>query len=333
MKWKLKITGIIILSLFSIGVIAFLLGPKPNAPKLKKLNFNLTNDLSILEKQIDESESSTPGIKRGCEAKIIWADTAKKSKTKIAFLYIHGFGASEKEADPVHKNLAQKYRANLYLCRLAGHGIDLGDATMAKITADDFVYSIENALAITKQLGDSVIVISNSFGGALSLWQASVHPEIKALVLYSPCVRSFDERASMFARPWGLKLIEAMMGSAVFDYKPYNDEYAKYWTTHYNLNGLAAFQTFLLHAMNKETFERIKCPVFMGYWYKNESVKDTVASVAAMLNMFNQIVSVRKQKFAFPSVANHEISTPVLSKDVEGVQSQSEKFLNSVIQE
>ncbi|HWZ22457.1 MAG TPA: alpha/beta fold hydrolase [Cytophagaceae bacterium] len=333
MKRKLKITGIIFLSFFGIGVIAFLFGPKPKAPKLEKLNFDLTNDLSILEKQIDESESSAPGIRRGCEAKIVWADTVKKGKTKIAFLYIHGFGASEKEADPIHKNLAQKYRANLYLSRLAGHGIDLGDSTMAKITADDFVYSIENALAITKQLGDEVIVISNSFGGALSLWQASVHPEIKALVLYSPCIQTANESASMFAKPWGLKLIEAMTGSDVFDYKPYNDEYAKFWTTHYNLNGLAAFQTFLLHTMDKETFEKIKCPIFVGYWYKNENVKDTVASVTAMLTMFNQIGSTYKQQFAFPNVANHEIATAILSKDIEAVQIQSEKFLTSIIQE
>jgi hypothetical protein len=38
--------------------------------------------------------------------------------------------------------------------------------------------------------------------------------------------------------------------------------------------------------MNKKTFEKIKCPVFMGYWHKNENGKDTVASVPAMLKMF-----------------------------------------------
>jgi esterase/lipase len=217
------------------------------------------------------------------------------------------------------------------LARLAGHGINLGDSTMANITADDFAYSAEYALAIAEALGDEVIIISNSFGGALSCWLASRHPEIKALILYSPCIRVNDQRAEMIAQPGAVQSIIQYSGSAMVDFKPYNDEYAKYWTTHYHLNGLAAFQIFLFREMNKETFEKIKCPVFMGYWYKNESEKDTVASMPAMLKMFDELGSENKQKFAFPNVGNHELSTPILSKDIETVQSETEKLLKGIL--
>ena len=61
---------------------------------------------------------------------------------------------------------------------IAGHGIDRGDSTMAKMTADAFIYSAEYALAVGKTLGDEVIVMSNSFGGALSCYLASKHPEL-----------------------------------------------------------------------------------------------------------------------------------------------------------
>jgi esterase/lipase len=331
MRPKLKKVLKIVLAIFVILIIAYYLGPKPAAPKLEQLTFNLPNHLSLLEHKIITEENATKGIRPGCEAEIVWADTMRKEKTKIAFLYIHGFGASQMEADPIHRNLAKRYSANLYLSRLAGHGIDLGDNTMATVTADDFANSVEYALAITKLLGEEVIVLSNSFGGALSCYLASKHPEIKTLVLYSPCIKSYDSRAEFFTKPWGLKIVTLFKGSPILDYKPFNSAYAKYWTTHYNLNGLAEFQNFLIHTMKKETFEKIKCPVFMGYWYKNETIKDTAASIPAMLKMFDELGSVNKRKFAFQNVANHEMTTPILSKDVETVQKETEKFLDGIL--
>lgn len=56
----------------------------------------------------------------------MWAELVHKSKTKYAFVYLHGFSASEKEGHPVHRNIAKHFNANLYLARLQGHGLDLG---------------------------------------------------------------------------------------------------------------------------------------------------------------------------------------------------------------
>ena len=331
MNPKLKKVLKIVLVIFVVLLIAYFLGPKPATPKLKQLSFNLPNELSLLEDKINTEENATKGIRHGCEAKIVWADTIRKEKTKFAFLYIHGFGASQMEADPIHRNLAKRYSANLYLSRLAGHGVDLGDTTMATVTGDDFVNSVEYALAISKLLGEEVVVLSNSFGGALSCYLASKHPEINALVLYSPNIKSYDDDAEIFTKPWGLKMVTLLSGSPIFEYTPFNSEYAKYWTTHYDLNGLAEFQNFLIHTMKKETFEKIKCPVFMGYWYKNETEKDTAASIPAMMKMFDELGSINKQKIAFQNVANHEMTTPILSKDVETVQKETEKFLDEIL--
>ena len=68
----------------------------------------------------------------------------------------------------------------------------------------------------------------------------------------------------------------------------------------------------------------------MGYWYKNENEKDTVASLPAMLKMFEELDSVKKLRFAFPDAGNHTLSTPILSKDVEAVQKETEKFLKRI---
>ena len=66
----------------------------------------------------------------------------------------------------------------------------------------------------------------------------------------------------------------------------------------------------------------------MGYWYKNQQEQDKVASVPAMLNMFDELGAANKQKFVFVHAGNHCLTSPVLTKDVEAVQQESEKFLH-----
>jgi esterase/lipase len=327
----MKTFSIIIIALFSTGLITYLLGPKPEAPKLEVPMIKLTGDLPTLEKQINESEAAEKGIRPDCQARIVWADSIKKEKTKIAFVYIHGFSATQEEGNPIHRNIANKYGANLYLARLAGHGINLGDSTMAKVTSDDFILSAEHALAVGKTLGDEVVIICTSFGGALTTYLASNHPEIKAIVMYSPCIKLYDNNAELLDNHWGLAMGKAVTGSEVRDFAATNPQHAKYWCQHYHLNGVIALQNYLTNVMIPATFVKIKCPVFMGYYYKNEEEQDKVVSVPAMLKMFDELGSIIKQKVAFSNTGNHVLASPILSKDVASVQIETEKFLDGVL--
>jgi esterase/lipase len=327
MKTFLKI----LIALIGVGTITYLLGPKPEAPKLEVPMIKLTGDLSALDKEIQDDEAAEKGIRPDCQARIVWADSLKKFKTKLAIVYIHGFSATQEEGNPVHRNLAKKYGANLYLARLAGHGVNLGDSTMAKVTADDYILSAEHALAVGKTLGDEVVIICTSFGGALTTYLASKHPEIKAIVLYSPCIKIYDDNAEILDNHWGLALGKAVSGSEVRDFKPANVNHGKYWSTHYHLNGVISLQNFLTNAMNSETFAKVKCPTFMGYYYKNEEEQDKVVSVPAMLKMFDELGSTTKQKVAFPNAGNHVLASPILSKDVANIQTETEKFLDGVL--
>jgi hypothetical protein len=115
-KW---LSGIIVVLL-----ILWLIGPKPSKPEFNTPSVTLPSSLTELETQITNSEKSVRGVKPDNEARIIWADTSEKEKTKIAILYLHGFGASQAEGEPVHRNLAKRFNANLYLTRLHEHGID-----------------------------------------------------------------------------------------------------------------------------------------------------------------------------------------------------------------
>ena len=69
----------------------------------------------------------------------------------------------------------------------------------------------------------------------------------------------------------------------------------------------------------------------MGYYYKNEEEQDKVVSVPAMLKMFDELGSKTKKKVAFPNAGNHVLASPILSKDVENIQRETEKFLDGVL--
>jgi esterase/lipase len=329
MKKLLKI----LLALVLVLTVAYFMGPKPDAPALTVFAGKIADSLSTLEMEIAQTEKAEKGIKPDNEARIVWADSSQKQQTKIAFLYIHGFSASQEEGDPVHKNIAKQFGGNLYLARLAGHGVWLGDSTMINLTADDLYNSAEKALAIAKKLGDSVIILSTSFGGALSLQLASVHPEIKAVVTYSPCIKIFDDNAELIDNPWGMQLGKLITGSYYRDLKPENPDHDKYWNMHYHMNGILAIQNFMTNAMTSSTFKKIKCPVFMGYYFKNEAEQDSVVKVSAMLDMFDALgtAPALKRKVAFPDAANHVLASPILSKDVNRVEEETVKFLKEVV--
>lgn len=326
---KTLFNTILSITLF-LGII-YWMGPKPKAPNLAIPAITLPTSLIALETQINTTERNTKGIRPNCQARIIWADSSQKTKTNLAIVYIHGFSASQEEGNPIHLDLAKKYGANLYLARLAGHGIDLGDSTMKNVIADDYLQSAEEALAIGKLLGKEIIIVGTSFGGALTLYLASKHPEIKSIVLYSPCIKIFDDNAELLDNHWGLAMAKMVTGSEIRDFKPYNINHAKHWSTHYHINGVIALQNFLTNVMTPETFATVKCPTFLGYWYKNEQEQDNVVSVPAMLKMYEELGSTNKQKMAFPKAGNHVIGSYVLSRDVSGVEQQTIHFLDKYL--
>jgi len=328
MKKFLKWTAVILLALS----VLYLAGPQPSKPKLEMPSFDLPSLPSELEKEISDYESLTPGIRPDNEARIIWADSAVKAQTDIAILYIHGFSASQAEGEPVHRNIAARFGANLYLARTYEHGIDRGDSTMINLTADKFYESAERALAITKKLGKEVVLIGTSAGGALSLILASRHPEIKALVLYSPCVALYDGTAKLIDNPWGLQLLRKVQGGPMMQFTADNELHAKYWMMKYRCEALVELQNLLTYSMKPATFEKIQCPTFLAYYYKNEEEQDKTVSVPAMLEMYEMLGTPEglKRKMAFPETGAHVIASYIRSGDWEGVQEESIRFLGEV---
>lgn len=323
------ISGLLIF--LALLCIVYFLGPRPKGVNLVPDLPVVTSDLRLLEKEIMDSEKQTADLKPDNEARIIWADSLK-SKTPYSIVYIHGFGASWAEGDPVHKNLAKKYNANLYLARMHDAGLSDPNA-FDDLSPQNFVEGAKMALAVGKQLGDSVIVIGTSAGGLLSVYLAANHPEIKALVLYSPCITTYNNKLAIATGPWGPKILKWVLGEHDTMKEEESQERKDYWLMSQNTNGHLALQQTIDAVARHENYEKIKMPVFLGYYYKNKDEQDKTVSVDAMLKMFEQLGTPNDKKVekAFPESGHHVIASQITSKDWKGVQNETEKFLETVV--
>ncbi len=302
-----------------VAVIAlYFLGPHPAAPTLPGPSWNnIPNEPQAIHAFLQANEAKNGNLKPDNEGQIIFADSANPQKTKTVVLYIHGFSASPMEGNPLHKSIAKSLHANLVLARIEDHGEFPTDSTMAKASADKFYQSVENYYALAKKLGDEVIVLGTSFGGAMSLVLATKHPEIKALMLYGPCIAIKDPTAPLVDNPWGLQLARTVMRSDFRDIPSVSSGHKNFWSLHYRLEGVVAIQNFLTHEMTDETFKQVKVPVYMGYYYQDETHQDNVVSVQAMRDMFPKLGSKIKQEQAFPLSGYHVITSDILGKRVD----------------
>lgn len=321
LKFILWVAAILVV----LGIV-YLSGPKVPEAHLTSVLPTVSNDLTELEAEVNQAERAVPLLKPDNEARIIWADDSTKRKTTYSVVYIHGFGASWAEGDPVHRDLAKKYGANLYLARMHDAGIADTNA-FDDLTPANFLAGAKRALAIGKALGDSVIVIGTSAGGLLSVYLAATHPEIKGLVLYSPCMAIANPALKLVTRPWGQQILHNVMGTHNMG-KDTIAEQAKYWLQGYHTNGLTTLQLMVDAIARPEIYKEIRMPVFVGYYYKNEEEQDKVVSVKAIREMYEGLGTPagQKQEMAFPESGDHVIASRLRSKDVKSVYEATDRF-------
>lgn len=323
-----------ILKWIGVGVllllVIYLAGPRPEKFEPDVNLPVITLGFDELEKHVAEKENTYKTIKPDNEAHFVWADSSK-TKTGWSIVFLHGFSASWREGDPVIMDLAKRYGCNLFLPRLYGHGLDTAE-NMVDLTAAKLLESAKEAVAIGKAIGEKVLVVCSSTGGTMALYLASQKENIDALVLYSPNIKIYDPTAFMLDKPWGLQIARAVTGSNFHSWEA-PPEKEKYFTNYYRLEALVALQSLISHTMKKETFENVTCPVFMGYYYKNEQEQDNVVSVKAMQEMFTQLGTSAEQKreIYFPKAGRHVLCYYLDSKDIEGVERETFSFCEEVL--
>jgi pimeloyl-ACP methyl ester carboxylesterase len=322
-KWVLIILAII--------AIVYLLGPSPSTPVYSTAMPAVPAEPTALVNYINQQETAH-AIKPDNEARVVWANDSVKNKTEYALVYLHGFTASQGEGDPVHRSLAKKFGCNLYLSRLAEHGIDTTEP-MVNLTSDNLWETAKQALAIGKQIGNKVILVGTSTGGTLALKLAAEYPDIHALILMSPNIAINDPTAWILNNPWGLQIARLVTGSKYLDSEDTREAYRKYWTYHYRIEAAVNLEELVETSMKKETFERVKQPTLALYYYKDEVHQDSTVKVSAIREMFSQLGTPtdKKREKAMPKTGNHVIGSWIRSNDVPGVEQETERFMTEVL--
>ncbi len=100
-------------------------------------------------------------------------------------LLVHGFTATTSEVRPLAKALHQQgFTVSAPL--LPGHGSQ--PAEMNRMRWQDWASAVEAAYVNLTRRCDQVVIAGESMGGLLSLYLASQHPEIAAVLTYAPAV-------------------------------------------------------------------------------------------------------------------------------------------------
>lgn len=310
---------------FLVIVAVYFLGPAPARPKWDKTPVTIPAEPLALEDYVASQESKHK-LKPDNEARIIWADSTKK-KTRYSVVYLHGFSASQKEGDPVHLQFAKEFGCNLYLARLADHGVDTTEQLLY-FTADRWWQSSKEALAIGKAIGENVILMSTSTGGTMAILLAAEYPDdVYAMINMSPNIAVNDANAWLLNNPWGLQIARAVLGS---DYQVIKYDSARqiYWNAKYRLESLVQMEEMLEDKMKKSTFEKVKCPSFTLYYFKNEKEQDPTVKVSAMLEMHKQLGTPDSLKVAVPvpNAGFHVLGSYLVSKDLGTVNDETKKF-------
>lgn len=232
------------------------------------------------------------------------------------------------EGDPIHRRIAEKFGCNLFLARLADHGVDTTE-TLLQFTADRFWETSKEALAIGKAIGEKVILMSTSTGGTTALMLAAAYPDdVEALINMSPNIALKDPAAFLLNNPWGLQIARAVLGGNYREWIP-DEQRAKYWNSKYRIEALVQLEELVESSMNNETFARVRQPSLTLYYYKNEEEQDPEVKVSAMLEMNRKLATPDSLKvaIAIPDAGAHVLGSSLVSKDVEGVYREIEKFV------
>lgn len=302
--------------LFLIAI--YFLGPEPSQPHFGLNLPEVPRDPDALETYI-ASREALHKIKKDNEARIIWNDSSRQ-RTEYSVVYLHGFSASQAEGDPIHKRFAKTFGCNLYLPRLADHGIDTTEQLL-DFSAERLWESAKEALVIGHALGEKVILMSTSTGGTVALMLAAYYPsEVYSLINMSPNIAINNPAAFLLNDPWGLQIARLVSGGnyQVTDYTP---ERQAYWNEKYRLESLVQLEELLEDQMTPSTFERVTQPSLTLYYYEDEEHQDPTVKVSAMLKMNEELGTPDslKQAVAIPGAGAHVLGSYLVSKDLDSV--------------
>ncbi len=304
---------------------------------MPKLPITLPNEPDALEDAVQKQEQAFAPIKENDEAKIIWANEDTKEKTSYSIVYLHGFAGSHGDGYPWHKTIAQKFCCNLYLARLDNHGLKRKNL-FEGFTVDKFLYSAIDACRIGQMLGENVLVMGTSAGASLALFAAGSDKcpvSVKGLMLVSPLIHFYGVHSLFLENPFGRFMAKAIRGSSYRHrlIKELSPHEKNIWYPFVPLNAACILGKMVETYIDHSLFSRVRCPVFVGYYYKNRNYHDRVVSPRAILQMCRQLGTEASKRSIvnFPEAQSHVIGSGVVSTSVQELIAQTQLFLEEKV--
>lgn len=249
-----------------LAVLVLLLGAAwlfgPRTPVDTTITFDPKSIGEDLDLYLEKAEAKVRGIQPNQHKEIVWADPQTKAKTPIAIVYIHGFSASPQETRPLPDIVATNLKANLFLTRLFGHGTTT--RPMEDVSVNAWVNDFAEAIAIGERLGDKVVVMGTSTGGALTTWavtQPAFRDRIQAVILCSPNYGVQAAGSSLLTWPFARQMAHLVMGETR-SFEPGSDLQRLYWTTTYTVDALLPMAEVVKLAANAPV-EQAKVPALL----------------------------------------------------------------------
>lgn len=303
-------TGWVLAVLLVATALVFALGPRARMD-IHLEPIALPEDLDAW---LAAREARFTDLRPEADKRIVWIDPARKTRTGISVVYVHGFSATRKEVHPLAETIAARLRANLFETRLAGHG--RSDDAMGEATLSAWLDDVLEAHAIGRRLGDRVVVMGTSTGGTLVTWLAT-RPEARdldALVLISPNYGVRQWNAPMILWPWGEQIGRFVVG----DYRvwqPASAAQAAHWTTRHPIRALIPMMQSVQLAGSLD-LRTVKVPTQIFY-----SPEDQLVDSAQIERRFGEIGAADKQLVPVDGVEDpqrHVLAGDILSPGTTG---------------
>ena len=176
------------------GIAIFPILTVEKLPKNFPIVSNIPEDIDIY---LQQKESEVSGIFPNAEKTIYWNNNTK-DKTKYSIVFIHGFSTTGYQSKDFLEKLSTELDANLFITRLSGHGVSYEGTKEMQI--DNIMHDVSEAIIIGERIGENLILIGHSLGGALSMLAVDdeiLSKKIDTLVLFAPGNSGFSPFALM----------------------------------------------------------------------------------------------------------------------------------------
>lgn len=261
------------LCLSIVLLTGWLVAPRENL--VPEQRFDATKLSQGVDAYLAAVEARHTNIRAGSEKQVIWA-AEPEVQTDWAIVYLHGFSASSSELRPVPDRLAEHMGANLYFVRFAGHG-QYG-AALGQARAADWIYDIQEAIAIGQRIGEKTLLLSTSTGGALATLAAAdpeMSKKVSALVFVSPNYAVNNPAAFLLTQPGARVWVPWLIGSER-SFTPHNDAHAAAWTQRYPTEAIIPMAA-VVRAASGLDHSQITQPALFIYAPEDQIVRSDVS--------------------------------------------------------